>query len=225
MTHSFPKIIWQTHNHKQEWLPEHLRAVASSWVNLNPEWEYRYVDQVQREETVKKYPKIYETYKYQLPVIQSDVWRFIALYENGGCYADMDSVPLMALDYMIDKIGGDPEIITIPENKGMGNTHNFLVKKHSPILKKVVEGLDQWAETPNENFDKLQPFMLHVNTVYAPEHADRVSKLFEVNHSLDYKKRFVTNRHNINNYGTMMKYEDYVRENNLELVYKFDGRV
>ena len=137
----------------------------------------------------------------------------------------MDSVPRMPLDYTIKKIGGDPEIITVPENNGMGNTHNFIVKKNSPILKKVVEGLDQWAETPFENFDKLQPFALHVNTVYAPEHADRVSKLFEVNHSLDYKKKFVTKRHEIDYYGQIIKYEDYVREHNLELIYRFDGRV
>jgi mannosyltransferase OCH1-like enzyme len=62
MSHSFPKIIWQTHNHKKEWLPHHLNQIAATWVNLNPGWEYRYVDQVQRDEKVRQYPEIYEIY-------------------------------------------------------------------------------------------------------------------------------------------------------------------
>jgi hypothetical protein len=221
MSHTFPKIIWQTHNYKQEWMPDHLKAIASSWINLNPGWEYRYVNQVQRDETVKRYPIVYEIYKYQLPVIQSDVWRFIALYEEGGCYADMDSVPTMALDYMIDSIGGDPEIITVPKNKGQGNTYGIISKKNSPIMKSVVESMDKWS---TDFDDKLQPFNSYVEKAYSDDNSDKVSQLFDANHSLDYKKKFLTSTHSINNYGTVMKYEDFVTENGLELIYKFDNK-
>lgn len=221
MTHKFPKIIWQTHNHKQSIMPDHLKAISSYWINLNPGWEYRYVNQVEREKTVRKYPIIYEMYQYQLPVIQSDVWRFITLYENGGCYADMDSIPVMPLDYMIGNIGGDPEIITVPMNNGMGNTHNFLAKKNSPILKNVVDSMDEWSVN---FFDKVQPFNSFVTKVYSTENSENVSQLFEAVHSLDFKKRFTTNDKSINNYGKIMKYEDFVKENNLELIYKFEGK-
>jgi len=221
MSHTFPKIIWQTHNYKQEWMPDHLKAIASSWINLNPGWEYRYVNQVQRDETVKRYPIVYEIYKYQLPVIQSDVWRFIALYEEGGCYADMDSVPTMALDYMIDSIGGDPEIITVPKKNGQGNTYGIIAKKNSPILKSVVESMDEWSTAFD---DKLQPFISYVEKAYSDDNSDKVSQLFDANHSLDYKKKFLTSTHSINNYGTIVKYEDFVTENGLELIYKFDNK-
>jgi hypothetical protein len=202
-------------------MPDHLKAIASSWINLNPGWEYRYVNQVQRDETVKRYPIVYEIYKYQLPVIQSDVWRFIALYEEGGCYADMDSVPTMALDYMIDSIGGDPEIITVPKNKGQGNTYGIISKKNSPIMKSVVESMDKWS---TDFDDKLQPFNSYVEKAYSDDNSDKVSQLFDANHSLDYKKKFLTSTHSINNYGTVMKYEDFVTENGLELIYKFDNK-
>ncbi len=221
MTQSFPKIIWQTHNHKQSRMPEHLKAIASYWINLNPGWEYRYVNQVEREVAVKKYPIIYEMYQYQLPVIQSDIWRFITLYENGGCYADMDSIPAMPLDYMIQKIGGDHEIITVPTNNGMGNTHNFLAKKKSPILKSVIESMEEWSTRP---FNSMQPFDSFVTKVYSPENYDNVSQLFEAIHSLDFKKRFITSKQSIDNYGNIMKYEDFVKENNLELIYRFEDK-
>jgi len=221
MTHSFPKIIWQTHNHKQSWMPEHLKAISSYWINLNPGWEYRYVNQVEREETVKKYPHIYEMYKYQLPVYQSDIWRFITLYENGGCYADMDSIPAMPLDYMIKKIGGDPEIITVPTHNGMGNNHNFLAKKNSTILKSVVDSMNEWSEI---SLDQMHPWSSFVTKVYSAENSENVSQLFEAVHSLDFKKRFITSKQSIDNYGKIMKYEDFVKENNLELIYRFEDK-
>ena len=95
-------------------MPEHLRKIKTTWVNLNPGWEYRYVDQIQRDEKVREYPNIYEIYKYLLPSRQSDIWRFIVTYEEGGCYADMDSVCFKPLDYMLKGIQGDPEMITVP---------------------------------------------------------------------------------------------------------------
>ena len=221
MTHSFPKIIWQTHNHKQSWMPEHLKAISSYWINLNPGWKYRYVNQVEREETVKKYPHIYEMYKYQLPVYQSDIWRFITLYENGGCYADMDSIPAMPLDYMIKRIGGDPEIITVPTDNGMGNNHNFLAKKNSTILKSVVDSMNEWSEI---SLDQMHPWSSFVTKVYSAENSENVSQLFEAFHSLDFKKRFITSKQSIDNYGKIMAYEDFVKENNLELIYRFEDK-
>lgn len=214
MAHSFPKIIWQTHNHKKEWLPEHLNRIAATWVNLNPGWEYRYVDQVQRDERVRQYPEIYEIYKYRLPVIQSDIWRFIVTYEEGGCYADMDSVCHKPLDYMIETIGGDPEIITVPINGRMGNTHNFIAKANSPTMKLVVDTIRKGDGKANPN--PTYPFTTFVDLVYQPNRP--VSQLFDAAfHSMDYKSRFQYKRHKVNYYGQEMNYVDFIEENNLSL--------
>lgn len=221
MTHSFPKIIWQTHNYKKEWLPEHLRASASAWINLNPGWDYRYVNQVERDETVRKYPEIYEVYKYEPPVLQTDIWRLIAVYEEGGCYADMDSLPIMPLDCMIEKIGGNLEVITVTENGTLGgNYHNFIGKKNSPILKDVFDTLYDWIDA-DRPIDEIQPIRSFVKIVYSPENNDRVSQKFEVAHSDEFKKSFDITKHQIDYCGIEMGYGDYVKEHNLELIYNF----
>lgn len=215
MTHSFPKIIWQTHNHKKEWLPEHLNHIAATWVNLNPGWDYRYVDQVQRDEKVRQYPEIYEIYKYRLPVVQSDIWRFIVTYEEGGCYADMDSVCHKPLDYMIETIGGNPEIITVPINRNIGNTHNFIAKANSPTMKLVVDRMKKGDGKANPN--PTHAFEAFVDIVYRP-YRYTVSQLFDAAfHSMDYKSRFQYKKHTVNYYGQEMNYVDFLKENNLSL--------
>jgi hypothetical protein len=224
MSHTFPKIIWQTHNYKQKWLPDHLKCVSSAWINLNPGWEYRYIDQVQRDATVKKYPQIYEVYQYQPPAIQSDIWRFIITYEEGGCYADMDSVPTVPLDYMIETIGQDPEMITVPLYQGQGNTHNFIVKNDSDIMKEIIDKMHGWAyESQTEPiFCKFEPFNFFIKIAYSLDHYDKVSKKFEVNHTEEYKDAFLTDKYSVNDYGNIMQYEDFVKEKGLKLMYDFD---
>jgi len=218
MPNSFPKIIWQTHNHKKQWLPDHLNTIAATWVNLNPGWDYRYVDQVQRDEKVRQYPEIYEIYKYRLPVIQSDIWRFIVTYEEGGCYADMDSVCRKPLDYMIDNIQGDPEIITVPVYQNMGNTHNFIVKAKSPIMKMVVDKMIvKGIPSPTQPFGPWMtaPFKTFVDTVYS---APNVNKYFDAaHHSVEYKARFDYKKHIIEYYGQTMTYVDFITEKGLSL--------
>lgn len=206
MTHSFPKIIWQTHNHKKEWLPEHLNHIAATWVNLNPGWEYRYVDQVQRDEKVRQYPEIYEIYKYRLPVVQSDIWRFIVTYEEGGCYADMDSVCHKPLDYMLQGIEGNPEMVTVPINRNIGNTHNYIVKANSRLMKVVVDKMS--AAHSLNILNPTYPFSTFVDTAYS---YPNVSKLFDAAfHSNEYKTRFSYKKHTINYYGQTMNYADFL---------------
>jgi hypothetical protein len=208
MTTAFPKIIWQTHNHKKEWLPDYLKFIAATWINLNPGWDYRYVDQVERDRKVSEYPEIYKIYKYLLPIPQSDIWRYIVTYEEGGCYADMDSVCSKPLDYMLEGIQGDPEIIVVPESKGMGNNHNFITKPRSTIIQSVI---NQIGSYPQSSY--LAEF---VNTVYSQD--SNVSKLFTASsHSMDYKKNFLYEKHIINYYGEEMKYTDFLKQYELNL--------
>jgi mannosyltransferase OCH1-like enzyme len=224
MSHSFPKIIWQTHNYKQKWLPDHLKCVSSAWINLNPGWDYRYVDQVQRDETVKKYPQIYEVYQYQPPSIQSDIWRFIITYENGGCYADMDSVPTVPLDYMIETIGQDPEMITVPLYQDQGNTHNFIVKADSEIMKEIIAKMSGWAQKSETEpqFSKFEPFKFFIKITYSLDHYDKVSKRFDVMHTEEYKNAFPTEHYKVNDYGNILQYEDFIKEKGLPMMYTFD---
>jgi hypothetical protein len=220
MTHSFPKIIWQTHNYKKEDLPEHISHTAATWKNLNPGWEYRYVDHIQRDEMVSAYPEIYQTYKDQTPVFQSDIWRFLVTYEHGGCYADMDSVCVKPLDYLLQDIDPLTEIITVPKKQGYGNTHNYVVKPKSKAISEVFEKMNSYSKILQMD----RAFLIFIKTIY--EYED-TSQLFIVQtehnsiedvaamHDHNYKSAFDISEHKVNNYGTIVKYLDFLNQKGL----------
>lgn len=223
---TFPKIIWQTHNYKKQDLPNHLRFTANTWKNINPGWTYNYVDEVEREETVKKYPEIYQLYKTQPPIFQSDLWRFLITYEHGGCYADMDSICIMPLDYMIETIGGDPEMITVPENigfhliqqeiflKASGNNHNYIVKAKSPLMHSVINNMVSTQDP--KDVSKTSALKVFIDTVYP---SPNVSKLFTAaRHGASYKNiGYLPLGLELDYYGTKVKYLDYLKQNSLKL--------
>jgi mannosyltransferase OCH1-like enzyme len=221
MSHSFPKIIWQTHNYKRDTLPTNISAAAATWKNLNPEWDYRYVDNEQRDETVRAYPEIYKTYKDQKPGFQSDIWRFIVTYNYGGCYADMDSVCVKPLDYLLQDIDSSIEMVTVPVKDGYGNTHNYVTKQKSKPMTKVFNQMIQYPQT----LIGWQTWSIFTENVYSDE---TVSKLFVVQtqnnswedqaarHMEDYKIRFEPSEHKINNYGQMMNYLEFINQNSLK---------
>ena len=217
MSHSFPKIIWQTHNYKQDQLPEHISNIAGTWKNLNPEWDYRYVDHEQRDELIRTYPGIYEVYKTLSPMFQSDIWRYVVTYEHGGCYADMDSVCVKPLDYLLQDIDKSMQMVVVPDE----NNHNYITKKHSQPMSNIFkamldrpDGLKDWGT-----------WVLFIDKVY---HSQAVSKTFFMKltdnthqedivakHNKRYKTNFYLSHHMINSYGKRMKYLDFLQEKGL----------
>ncbi|OBQ45555.1 MAG: hypothetical protein AN484_00855 [Aphanizomenon flos-aquae WA102] len=220
MTHSFPKIIWQTHNYKKEDLPEHISNIGGTWKNLNPGWRYRYVDHEERDKMVRVYTEIYETYKNQEPVFQSDIWRFLVTYKYGGCYADMDSVCVKPLDYLLQDIDPLIQMVTVPIYMRNGNTHNYVTKEKSQPMMKVF---NEMIRNP-ESLEKWVPWNIFVKNVYAD---NTVSQMYivetesksigdiAVKHSHEYKYKFDLSQHKVNNYGNIVNYVDFLQENGL----------
>jgi len=88
-----PLIIHQTY--KSNMVPERMYQSAMSWVNLNPEFEYRfYTDDsclhfLQRyfdDQTVAAYQKLPKG------AFRADFFRYCCLFIHGGVYADIDTV-------------------------------------------------------------------------------------------------------------------------------------
>jgi mannosyltransferase OCH1-like enzyme len=161
MPKDIPKIIWQTHNYIYEELPEYLKKVTRTWINLNPNWEYKYVNHIDRAEFVKtEDPVLYTHYDKLAPVIQADIWRYLVTYKYGGAYADMDSVCKVPLDYMLDTLQCDHDLLAASQN-GISpfdyNNCNFVVGKQSKNLEVIINNLkdknylsgklDDWACT------------------------------------------------------------------------------
>lgn len=139
-----PKIIWQTHEKKYNDLPPFQKNIIGTWKNLNPSWEYRYVDAEQRHIDVKNYSEeIYKHYVLTDNLHQSDIWRFITLYNHGGFYADMDSICVQGIDESLLKSYNKQELVCSPvgyQHYGI-NCSNFGSIKNSKILKSLIESI------------------------------------------------------------------------------------
>lgn len=143
MPKDIPKIIWQTHNYLYEELPEHLKQVTQTWINLNPTWEYKYVNHIDRKEFVKtEDPVLYTHYERLAPITQADVWRYLVTYKYGGAYADMDSVCKVPLDYMLDALQCDHDLLATSQPGPLYyNNCNYVVGKNSKNLEIIIKNL------------------------------------------------------------------------------------
>ena len=145
---NIPKIIWQTHEWEYEDLPVNFKKASMTWRNLNPTWEYRYSSASKRAEQIEAFnPELYKFYPYMDKVTQADVWRYVIVYENGGVYADMDSMCLSSLDDLIEKVPKKIDIFgpKINDDNTMYQA-NFGAKKKSVCLKKVLDILTRRYE-------------------------------------------------------------------------------
>lgn len=103
-----PKIIWQTYKSIGQ-LPEKSLPCIDSWLWRNPEWKYHFCS----DSDVKEFFHVFRAGEFlelynamPLPVMKADLWRYSALFEFGGIYADIDTTcrdPLR--DWLNDRIG------------------------------------------------------------------------------------------------------------------------
>ena len=97
-----PRIIWQTM--KTNRVPVYMKSYADSWIGLNPEYEYRLLDDNDIIDFIKKdFPEYLDGYKrLKYGASKADLWRYLIIYKNGGVYADMDCKCLKPLNEWID---------------------------------------------------------------------------------------------------------------------------
>lgn len=75
------------------------------FIDMNPEYEYRFFDACERREFIKKYfvPAILEAYDTLVPgAFQADLFRYCYLFKNGGCYFDFKMIPRKPLRDIIN---------------------------------------------------------------------------------------------------------------------------
>jgi hypothetical protein len=149
-----PKIIWQTHEWEYNDLPVNFKRCVQTWKNLNPDWEHIYHSAIDRAIAVKNFDKeIYQYYMFADKVTQSDIWRYVVIYENGGFYTDMDSFCTAPLSYLFNKDYGNKDLFCttdIYNQKTIDELGNFKIIKHinnssfaavprSKILKDIID--------------------------------------------------------------------------------------
>lgn len=138
-----PKIIWQTHEWEYADLPKNFLATSMTWQNLNPTWEYRYVSAANRVGDVKEFDEtLYKLYLFADGMTQADIWRYVSIYKYGGVYADMDSICVMPLDYLIETNWiGEEFLATELDANGHVNNANFGAPSRNPLMKLVLDNI------------------------------------------------------------------------------------
>ncbi len=154
-----PKIIWQTHENEYNNLLPFQKDITNTWKNLNPGWEYKYVDGIERSRQVKEYSEF--LHKYYLESDgqhQSDIWRLVAIYDNGGFYADMDSICIQSIDEALNEKYNGQEMVCSSigfQHAGI-NSSNFGSQKNSKIIKSIIDSLLE--EYKNTNLNEVKNF-------------------------------------------------------------------
>jgi hypothetical protein len=85
-----PKIIWQTMKSNQ--VPAFMKDYADTWIENNPEYEYRFFDDDDMIDFISSdFPAYLEAFKkIKYGASKADLWRYLIMYKYGGVYVDLD---------------------------------------------------------------------------------------------------------------------------------------
>lgn len=135
-----PKIIWQTYECEYQDLPNYIKEFTYTWINKNPDWEYRYMSGKQREIFIldnfgNEWLDIYNSYPYR--IMKSDIWRYMVLYVYGGFYVDLDT---KCIDPIIKWLPKDKNFIVSIDYDYENFSNGYILScPRSPIMLSVLE--------------------------------------------------------------------------------------
>jgi mannosyltransferase OCH1-like enzyme len=97
-----PKTIWQTM--KTNAVPPKMREWADTWIKLNPEYHYNFVDDDGMRKFIRfSFPDYLQAFeKMKHGASKADLWRYLAMFKYGGIYADIDCSCVNPLKEWID---------------------------------------------------------------------------------------------------------------------------
>jgi len=214
-----PKIIWQTHEWDYNNLPIVYKKTSQTWKNLNPLWEYKYFNRTQRESfIVDNYPHLVKTYLDEPGVRQADIWRYCVVHKYGGVYADMDSVCVKPLDYMLENYKNE-DLIALDKGsvgpkekeKGFVNNSNFAAVQDSKLLKNIIDDLYTKVLNGERSIKWDMPDSWYSFAKYA---SNLDGMVFDAAlHTAEYKTTFLDFM--VDLYGEKIMYSEYIKRNEL----------
>jgi mannosyltransferase OCH1-like enzyme len=101
-TFVIPRKIWQTYKDKQ--LPRPAAEARTSWIQMNPNYEYNFMDDAEIEDYIlNNWDK--DTYQFfkvlPIGVMKADLWRYLIIADKGGIYSDIDTLCCLPIDYWL----------------------------------------------------------------------------------------------------------------------------
>lgn len=135
---SIPSILWQTHKTKA--LPSNSPTHIHSWLTLNSDLAWNYMDDVDvrnffeqtfTDDIVAMFNEL------PVPVMRADLWRIAIVYVYGGWYADLD---VECVEPMIMWTKPTDTLVVGIETDG-GNLGNYMfgATPRHPALLRVIE--------------------------------------------------------------------------------------
>lgn len=124
-----------------------LRNAVSSWLVHTNNFNYYFYSDSMCDSFMRNYTssKIYEAYlKCPLAVMKADLWRYCIIYENGGIYADADTVCLIDPKYLIKFYNNYSLVFALEGNFGLPHLFCqwwFAAPKNSPVLKNIIDNI------------------------------------------------------------------------------------
>lgn len=155
-----PKIIWQTYKDPYDQLPDYMHEAAQTWKDLNPDYEYRYMDDAQASEFIlNEFGEEWHNIFMNVPVgvMRGDLWRYMVVFKYGGVYADLDTECWEPIStWMMD----DKSMIVCPETSEHLCQWTFAATAEHPALGKVLEHIKEAFKDP----DYKKPHFVHNTT-------------------------------------------------------------
>ncbi|MEA1988678.1 MAG: glycosyltransferase [Pseudomonadota bacterium] len=112
-----PKKIHQTY--PDIVLPTEIQENIDSFKERNPEWEYTlYNDQMALDYITQHFPELvvyFQSINSKYGAAKADFFRYVLMYNEGGCYLDVKSTFTTPLDELMDSSGG--MVLSYWENK------------------------------------------------------------------------------------------------------------
>jgi hypothetical protein len=176
---SIPRVIWQTWKDDGRfdptslWVPTARANIMLTWIEKNPTWEYRLLDDADRELYASRHygPEVLETLRsLHQGASKADFWRYLAIHHDGGAYFDSDTGCEVPLDEWFD-----PETTYITGPGGFKEFHQWgiVAQKDHCIAAHAINLVIENVQT--------RDFTTHYNGVdIVQTHAgDRIDASFE----------------------------------------------
>jgi mannosyltransferase OCH1-like enzyme len=137
-----PKLIFQTTHKKNIDNVLHYNSIMS-YIELNPEYEYRVLNDDDSRDFIKQNFEKDVLKAYDMLIsgaFKADLFRYCFLYINGGCYFDCKSILRKPLRYIISP--NDDLILCKDIGLGYYNAVMMSIPKNNVILKCIHESVD-----------------------------------------------------------------------------------
>jgi mannosyltransferase OCH1-like enzyme len=137
-----PKIIWQTHKVEYSKLPEYMLECSNTWKKMNPEYEYRYLDDNDMDSFIlehfgEEWLNILNS--CPIKIMKVDTFKYMLLYVYGGVYADIDYICSAPIDSWSEK---EQNLIIFQDDLFLEFTQAvFASSKNNIILSKTIDNI------------------------------------------------------------------------------------